>query len=56
MWRHLITAGVAAVSITIALVVPRHSSWAGLIYFLLGPLQAGLGFARDRQRQRPVKS
>ncbi|MBA2432868.1 MAG: DUF1211 domain-containing protein [Chthoniobacterales bacterium] len=56
VWRHLLTAGVAVASITIALVVPRHSQWAGIIYSLLGPLHAGFGFARDKHRQRFAKS
>ena len=52
MWRHLLTALLATASITIALVLPGDASWAGLIYFLLGPLHAAFGYLRGKQRER----
>ncbi len=51
MWRHLLTALLALVSITIALALPRQASWAGLIYFLLGPLQGAFGYVRGKARE-----
>jgi uncharacterized membrane protein len=52
LWRHLLTAIVALVSILIACIVPRHADFAGMIYFVLGPLHATYGFARGKARQR----
>ena len=51
-WRHLLTAAVAFVSILIALILPRQAAFAGMIYFLLGPLHATYGFLRGRNRER----
>ncbi len=51
MWRHLLTALLALVSITLALALPRQASWAGLIYFLLGPLQGAFGYVRGKARE-----
>ena len=56
VWRHLLTAGLAAASIAIAWLLPGRSSWAGMIYFLLGPLHAALGFARGRMRDRLLRA
>jgi uncharacterized membrane protein len=52
MWRHLVTALLAATSITMALLLPKNAEWAGLIYFLLGPLQAGFGYLRGKRREQ----
>lgn len=48
--RHLLTAGVALLSILIAAVLPRRSDIAGFIHFLLGPLHAGFDFLRGKAR------
>jgi uncharacterized membrane protein len=50
VWRHLLTATVALVSILIALILPRQAALAGLIYFVLGPLHAGYGLVRGKTR------
>ena len=50
--RHLLTAAVALISILIALIVPRQSAFAGMIYFVLGPLHGAYGFMRGRTRDR----
>ncbi|MEO5722025.1 MAG: TMEM175 family protein [Chthoniobacterales bacterium] len=52
LWRHLVTASIALASIATALLLPRQLYWAGLIYFLLGPAQAILGFTRGMRRDR----
>ena len=52
MWRHLLTVGIAAASILLVLVLPTRVHWAGLIYFLMGPVHAGLGFFRGARRDR----
>jgi uncharacterized membrane protein len=52
MWRHLLTSGIALGSIAIASLLPGHASWAGMIYFLLGPLHALFGFMRGKSRER----
>jgi uncharacterized membrane protein len=51
-WRHLLTAAVALVSILIALIIPRQAAFAGMIYFVLGPLHAAYGFIRSKTRDR----
>lgn len=56
VWRHLLTAGLAAASIAIAWLLPGRASWAGMIYFLLGPLHAALGFARGSLRDRLLRA
>ena len=50
VWRHLLTAAVAFVSILITLILPRQAAFAGLIYFVLGPLHTTYGFMRGRAR------
>ena len=50
VWRHLLTAAVALVSILIALAFPRHAPFAEMIYFLLGPLHFACGYARGKAR------
>ena len=52
MWRHLLTAVIALGSIAIALLLPGRADWAGMIYFLLGPLHMLFGFARGNRRER----
>lgn len=52
MWRHLLTSGIALCSIAIALLLPGRSSWAGLIYFLVGPAHALFGFIRGKSREK----
>lgn len=52
MWRHLLTSGVALGSMGIALLLPGRASWAGIIYFLLGPLHALFGFVRGKSRDK----
>ena len=52
VWRHLLTAAVALVSILITLILPRQAPFAGMIYFVLGPLHAVYGFMRGRTRDR----
>ena len=47
--RHLLTAGVALLSILIAPILPRR---ADFVYFVLGPLHAAFGFARSKVRER----
>jgi hypothetical protein len=39
-------------SILVALIAPRQAAFAGMIYFVLGPLHATYGFARDKMRDR----
>ena len=51
-WRHLLTAAVAFVSILITLILPRQAAFAGMIYFVLGPLHATYGFIRGKARDR----
>ena len=48
--RHLLTAGVALLSILIAAILPRRADFAGLVYFLLGPLHGAFGFLRGKAR------
>ncbi|CAA9268484.1 MAG: hypothetical protein AVDCRST_MAG42-3119 [uncultured Chthoniobacterales bacterium] len=50
--RHLLTAAVALVSSLIALIIPRQAAFAGMIYFVLGPLHATYGFIRGKARDR----
>ncbi len=50
--RHLLTAAVALVSILIAVILPQQAAFAGMIYFVLGPLHAGYGFMRGKARDR----
>ncbi len=50
VWRHLLTAAVALISILITVLIPRQSASAGMIYFVLGPLHATYGFIRGRRR------
>jgi hypothetical protein len=50
--RHLLTTAVALVSIALAAVMPQRAEFAGMIYFLLGPLHAGFGFFRGSRRNR----
>ncbi|CAA9253526.1 MAG: hypothetical protein AVDCRST_MAG42-2364 [uncultured Chthoniobacterales bacterium] len=50
--RHLLTAGVALLSILIAAILPRRADLAGFVYFLLGPLHAAFGFARGKARNQ----
>jgi hypothetical protein len=52
MWRHLLTSGIALGSIAIALSLPGRASWAGMIYFLVGPLHALFGFVRGKSREK----
>lgn len=52
MWRHLLTAGIALVSLVLVFAMPGRVHWAGLIYFLMGPAHAAFGFARSAQRAR----
>ena len=51
-WRHLLTASVALASIGAALFIPRQPEWAGLIYFLLGPVLGVCGYLRGTRRER----
>jgi hypothetical protein len=52
MWRHLLTSGIALGSIAIAVLLPGRASWAGMIYFLVGPLHALFGFVRGKSREK----
>ena len=52
VWRHLLTVAIAASSVLLVLTVPTRVHWAGLIYFLIGPVHAGFGFLRGAQRGR----
>jgi uncharacterized membrane protein len=52
VWRHLLTAAVAAVSIGLAAAIPHRSEYAGMIYFVLGPVHAAFGFLRGSRRDR----
>jgi hypothetical protein len=54
MWRHLLTALIALVSIAIALIIPSRVHWAGLIYFPVGPVHATFGYMRGTRRERAV--
>lgn len=50
---HLATAGVAALSVSIAVLAPeRFLGWAGWVYFLIGPLQALVGTLGGRRMRR----
>ena len=48
MRSHMISAGLAVVSLILALVLPRQAMWAGLIYCLMGPLHAWNGHAAGK--------
>ena len=50
--RHLINVGLGIVSIAIALFLPQLLAFAGLIYFLIGPLQGAFGYYNGRRRDR----
>lgn len=52
LFRHLLTAVIALLSIALVLIVPTRVYWAGLIYFLMGPAHAAFGFARGKRRER----
>ena len=50
--RHLLMVALGIASIAIAVFVPRASAFAGLIYFLIAPLQGGFGYYNGRRRER----
>jgi uncharacterized membrane protein len=57
VWRHLLTAALALGSIGLAAAMPQRAEFAGMIYFLLGPLHAGLVFSAvaDAEAWRPLE-
>jgi hypothetical protein len=48
---HLLSVGVAALSLLV-LAVSGHSGWAGVTYFLMGPLHTAEGFWRGMHAER----
>ena len=50
--RHLINVVLGAFSIAIAVFLPHLLPFAGLIYFLIGPLQGAYGYYNGRRRER----
>ena len=50
--RHLINVGLGITSIAITLLLPHMNAFAGLIYFLIGPLQGAYGYYNGRRRER----
>jgi hypothetical protein len=51
--RHMINVTVGTASILVAVLLPeRFLAWAGLIFFLLGPLHGGYGYYNGRRRDR----
>jgi hypothetical protein len=50
--RHLLNVALAGVSIAIAVFLPHLLAFAGLIYFLIGPLQGAYGYYNGRRRDR----
>ena len=52
---HLIVAGVAAASIGLAATGPRGAAWAGMIYFLLWPLEFWNGFRNGKKVEEIAK-
>jgi uncharacterized membrane protein len=51
MRSHMISAGLAVVSLILVFVVPSQSMWAGLIYCLMGPLHAWNGHAGGKAQE-----
>ena len=52
MTRHLINVGIGIASIAVAVFLPHLPAFAGLIYFLIGPLQGAYGYYNGRRRDR----
>ncbi len=55
-YRHLLMVLIGVISITVVVTRPRDVEWAGFVYFLIGPAQGVLGFARGSQRARVAAS
>jgi uncharacterized membrane protein len=53
---HTITSGIAIVSVLLVLIDARWSPWAGIIYFLMGPLQGWNGVTTGRRAERMARS
>src|SRR5687768_1939577 len=57
---HMLSAGLAAVSLFLVWLMPTQTAWAGMIYALMGPLHAWNGFqggaaqARIKERELAV--
>ena len=56
IYRHLLTAAVGTLSILLAFAFPRNNEFAGLIYFLLGPVQGLYGYRRGSRRKATAAS
>jgi len=56
MRSHMISAGLAVVSLILVFVLPRQAMWAGLIYCLMGPLHAWNGHAAGSAQARLRKT
>lgn len=52
---HLIVFGVAVVSVVLATMGERQAAWAGMIYFLLWPLEFGYGFWNGRKLEAMIE-
>jgi len=45
---HALSAGLAIVSIALVFLMPKQPAWAGLIYFMMGPLHAWNGYSAGK--------
>lgn len=53
---HAISAGIAVLSLILLLLMPRQAMWAGIIYFLMGPLHAWNGHLAGRAQGSLAKA
>lgn len=49
---HMLSAGLAAVSLFLVWLMPTQTAWAGIIYAMMGPLHAWNGYQGGRAQER----
>lgn len=54
--RHLLSIAVGLGSIILAVAVPQHPAWSGMIYFLMGPVQGISGYLTGRELERAMEA
>lgn len=54
--RHLLSIAVGLASIVLAVFVPQHPAWSGMIYFLMGPVQGISGYLSGRELERAMEA
>ena len=54
--RHLLSIAVGLGSIVLAVAVPQHPAWSGMIYFLMGPVQGISGYLTGKELERAMEA